>query len=134
MGGVSLEFPPVGGASLEGVVLKVQLSYAEEGAIFVLSTASRSKGKIPHFLNPFLMLTMEKAISNGSFMTLVKSRFETMKSVLVKQNTHRHLEKCTLSDLNTETSSGCNAWVVCGGRQRRITWFSLDKSMSSKLR
>ena len=71
--------------------------------------------------NPLLRFAIEKANSNGSLKTRAKSRLETMKFFFVKQQTRRDREKCAFKVLKTDTSNGCKAWVVCGGRQRRIT-------------
>ena len=79
--------------------------------------ASGKKGYMPDFASPDLMLGMEKAFSKGTHNILENSLLVTTKFFTVNDNACTDLEKWSLSDLNTATSSGCRAWVVCGGKQ-----------------
>ena len=88
---------------------------------------------MPDFANPDLMLGMEKAFSKGTRNTQENSLLLTTKIFMVNDNTRTYLEKWSLSDLNTATSSGCRAWVVCGGKQNNMISLYRHKSTTSKV-
>ena len=76
--------------------------------IFSFEMASRSKGQIPHFAKPDLMLGIENDFSKGDFNTLEKSLFAT-KFFLENDKAQTAFEKLSFSDLKTATSRGWRA-------------------------
>ena len=100
----------------------VESLYNEEGFILYVAIASGLRGYMPHLAKPALIFGIEKACSNGPFKTLENSLFVTEKFIFVKDKFLTAFAYRSFNDLNTETSNGWRAWVVCGGKQKRITF------------
>ena len=101
------------------------LSYRQKGIIFITGTEFRLKGHKPHLTKPDLILGIENAVlSNGDFINREKSLLEETKIFFANVMERIDFEKRSFRDLKTETLKGCNAWVVCGGKQNKITYLS----------
>ena len=83
--------------------------YNVECFIFSFEMASGSKGQIPHFAKPDLMLGIENDFSKGDFNTLENSLFVTTKFFLENDKARTAFEKLSFSDLKTATSRGWRA-------------------------
>ena len=81
-----------------------EVPYSVEGFIFCFEMASGSKGQIPHFAKPDLMLGIENDFSKGDFNTLENSVFVTTKFFLENDKARTAFEKLSFSDLKTATS------------------------------
>ena len=86
-----------------------------------------------HFLNPDLMVGIENARSKGALTTRENSLFDTIKKFFVKETARIAFEYWPFNDLKTETSNGCKAWVVCGGKQNKIMSLSRQISTASRV-
>ena len=78
----------------------------KDGKTLLWSMVLGSKGCMPHFLKPALILDMENAFSKGVLTTRANSRFDTMKSFFAKDKAWTALLKCDFNDLKTDTSKG----------------------------
>ena len=99
--------------------------YNVEGFIFCFEMASGSKGQIPHFAKPDLMLGIENDFSKGDFNTLENSLFIIAKFFLENDKARTAFEKLSFSDLKTATSRDWRALVLCGGKQNNTRAHSL---------
>ena len=84
-----------------------------------------SKGKIPHFLKPFLIFFSQNAAPHTSFIDIssANSAFESF--VLFSFNLWNKAEpQITFSDLKTATSRGWRSSVVWGGSLSNTTFLS----------